>query len=81
MQYYYHADHLGSSSYITNLDAQIVQHVAYVPFGEVFIEERTRVGIPLICLMARNWMRKQGYTIMELGTIIRGSLFGYQRIR
>ncbi|WP_181042810.1 hypothetical protein [Apibacter adventoris] len=24
MQYYYHADHLGSSSYITNLDAQIL---------------------------------------------------------
>ncbi|WP_221405137.1 RHS repeat domain-containing protein [Apibacter adventoris] len=41
-QYYDHADHLGSSSYITNLDAQIVQHVAYVPFGEVFIEERNQ---------------------------------------
>ncbi|WP_221405059.1 RHS repeat-associated core domain-containing protein [Apibacter adventoris] len=31
-----------SSSYITNLDAQIVQHVAYVPFGEVLIEERNQ---------------------------------------
>ena len=40
MQYYYHPDHLGSSSYITNLDGEIVQHVEYVPFGEVFIEER-----------------------------------------
>ncbi|WP_317614906.1 RHS repeat-associated core domain-containing protein [Apibacter adventoris] len=33
---------MGSSSYITNLDAQIVQHVEYVPFGEVFIEERNQ---------------------------------------
>ncbi|WP_303850174.1 RHS repeat domain-containing protein, partial [Apibacter mensalis] len=33
-------DHLGSSRYITNLDGEIVQHVEYVPFGEVFIEER-----------------------------------------
>nr|WP_303850170.1 RHS repeat-associated core domain-containing protein [Apibacter mensalis] len=40
MQYYYHPDHLGSSRYITNLDGEIVQHVEYVPFGEVFIEER-----------------------------------------
>jgi RHS repeat-associated protein len=39
-QYYYHSDHLGSSSLITNLDGEIVQHVEYVPFGEVFIEER-----------------------------------------
>jgi RHS repeat-associated protein len=39
-QYYYHSDHLGSSSLITNLDGEVVQHVEYVPFGEVFIEER-----------------------------------------
>ncbi|TWP24608.1 type IV secretion protein Rhs [Apibacter muscae] len=40
MQYFYHADHLGSSSYITNLDGAVVQHIEYVPFGEVFLEER-----------------------------------------
>ncbi len=40
LHYYYHPDHLGSSSYITNLDGEVVQHVEYVPFGEVFIEER-----------------------------------------
>jgi RHS repeat-associated protein len=39
-QYYYHSDHLGSTSLITNLDGEVVQHVEYVPFGEVFIEER-----------------------------------------
>ncbi len=39
-QYYYHADHLGSSSYITNLYGEVAQHVEYIPFGEVFIEER-----------------------------------------
>ncbi|WP_369808802.1 RHS repeat domain-containing protein [Parabacteroides sp. Marseille-P3160] len=39
-QYYYHSDHLGSASLITNLDGEIVQHIEYVPFGEVFIEER-----------------------------------------
>ena len=40
LQFYYHSDHLGSTSYITNLDGEVVQHVEYVPFGEVFIEER-----------------------------------------
>jgi RHS repeat-associated protein len=39
-QYYYHSDHLGSTSLITNLNGGVVQHVEYVPFGEVFIEER-----------------------------------------
>lgn len=40
LQFYYHSDHLGSTSYITNLDGEVVQHIEYVPFGEVFIEER-----------------------------------------
>lgn len=43
LQFYYHSDHLGSSSYITNLDGEVVQHIEYVPFGEVFIEERNNI--------------------------------------
>ena len=43
LQFFYHPDHLGSSSFITNLDGEIVQHIEYVPFGEVFIEERNDV--------------------------------------
>ena len=39
-QFYYHLDHLGSSSYISNLDGEVVQHIEYVPFGEVFLEEK-----------------------------------------
>ena len=43
MQFFYHPDHLGSSSYITNLEGEVVQHIEYVPFGEVFIEERNNI--------------------------------------
>ena len=43
LQFFYHPDHLGSSSFITNLDGEVVQHIEYVPFGEVFIEERNHV--------------------------------------
>ena len=43
MQFYYHPDHLGSSSYITNLDGEVVQHIEYVSFGEVFVEERNNI--------------------------------------
>lgn len=44
MQFYYHPDHLGSSSYITYLDGEVVQHIEYVPFGEVFVEERNYIS-------------------------------------
>lgn len=43
LQFFFHPDHLGSSSFITNLDGEVVQHIEYVPFGEVFIEERNSV--------------------------------------
>src|SRR5690554_7062599 len=37
--YWYHPDHLGSSSYITNLAGEINQHLEYLPFGELLVEE------------------------------------------
>ena len=41
--FFYHSDHLGSSSFITNTEGEVVQHIEYVPYGEVFIEERNNV--------------------------------------
>jgi hypothetical protein len=38
--FFYHPDHLGSSSIITHITKQIVQNLEYVPFGEVFVDER-----------------------------------------
>ena len=38
--YFYHPDHLGSTAMVTNLDGHITQNVVYIPFGEVFVEER-----------------------------------------
>ena len=39
LTYFYHSDHLGSTSFVTDTDGEVSQHVEYVPFGEVFIEE------------------------------------------
>ena len=36
----YHVDHLGSISLVTDIDGEITQHVAYIPYGEVFVEQR-----------------------------------------
>ncbi|MDD1524988.1 RHS repeat domain-containing protein [Riemerella anatipestifer] len=37
--YFYHPDHLGSSSYITDKDGNISQHTEYIAFGEVLFDE------------------------------------------
>ena len=36
--YYYHRDHLGSTTLITNKSGEVVQRVEYLPYGEVFLE-------------------------------------------
>ncbi len=36
--YYFHPDHLGSTSYLTNKQGNVSQHVEYIPFGEIMIE-------------------------------------------
>ena len=39
-QYFYFQDHLGSSTYITDLNGKIAQYSAYTPYGEMFREYR-----------------------------------------
>lgn len=39
--YYYHPDHLGSSSFITDNNGEVTQHLEYFAFGETFIEEHS----------------------------------------
>ena len=38
---YYHSDHLGSASWITNKTGTPVQHLQYMPYGEPLVNERT----------------------------------------
>ena len=40
-QYYYHPDHLGSTSYITDASGEVYQHLEYFAFGETFVEEHS----------------------------------------
>ena len=43
--YYYHGDHLGSSSWITGASGNVNQHLAYMAFGEDFVNERSNRDI------------------------------------
>ena len=38
--YFYHPDHLGSSSWITDVNGAAIQHLMYLPFGENWIDQR-----------------------------------------
>ena len=38
-KYFYHSDHWGSTSNVTDATDVVSQHIEYMPFGEIFIEE------------------------------------------
>ena len=38
--YFYHSDHLGSASWITDSAGIAVQHLQYLPYGEPYIDQR-----------------------------------------
>jgi RHS repeat-associated protein len=38
-RYFYHPDHLGSNSYITDADGQIYRHTEFFPSGEAWVDE------------------------------------------
>jgi RHS repeat-associated protein len=39
--YFYHPDHLGSASWITDGRGKAIQHLQYLPFGEPRVDQRT----------------------------------------
>ena len=39
--FYYHSDHLGSTSYITDAKANVAQFDAYLPYGELLVDEHS----------------------------------------
>jgi len=40
-QYFYHSDHLGSSSFITDATGNATQHLQYLSFGETWIDQQS----------------------------------------
>ena len=40
MKIHYHSDHLGSASFVTNPEGAAVQHLQYLPYGELFVSQR-----------------------------------------
>lgn len=43
-RYFYHPDHLGSTSYITDASGEVFQHLEYFAFGETFVEEHSNTN-------------------------------------
>ena len=61
--FFYHSDHLGSTSYITDAKANITQFDAYLPYGELLVDEHTSSEDIPISSMVRNSILKQDYII------------------
>jgi len=43
-RYFYHPDHLGSTSYVTDASGEVYQHLEYFAFGETFVEEHSNTS-------------------------------------
>ena len=39
--YFFHSDHLGSTSYITDANGNVTQYDAYLPYGELLVDEHS----------------------------------------
>ena len=39
--FFYHSDHLGGASWITDASGTPIQHIRYLPYGETYVNERT----------------------------------------
>ena len=55
--YYYHHDHLGNTTLITNKSGEVVQRVEYLPTGETFIEQQDTSWVSLYKFNGRSALR------------------------
>jgi RHS repeat-associated protein len=47
-QWYYHPDHLGSTSMVNSENGQLAEHAHYFPYGEVWLQERPSTPVPYL---------------------------------
>ena len=60
--YWYHPDHLGSSSWITDSAGAAVQHLHYLPWGEDFVDQRTGSFSSMYTFSAKEKDAETGYS-------------------
>ena len=60
--YWYHPDHLGSSSWITYSDGSAVQHLHYLPWGEDFVDQRSGSFSSMYTFSAKEKDAETGYS-------------------
>lgn len=60
--YWYHPDHLGSSSWITYTDGSAVQHLHYLPWGEDFVDQRSTIWNAMYTFSAKEKDTETSYS-------------------
>ncbi|MBO4655989.1 MAG: hypothetical protein J5644_10625, partial [Bacteroidales bacterium] len=60
--YWYHTDHLGSSSWITYSDGKAVQHLQYLPWGENFVDQQSTYWNARYTFSAKEKDTETGYS-------------------
>ena len=61
-RFFYHPDHLGSSSWITFTDGEAVQHLHYLPFGEDLVNQQHTVVGAMYTFSAKEKDAETGYS-------------------
>ena len=60
--YWYHPDHLGSSSWITDSAGNAIQHLHYLPWGENFVDQRITNWHAMYTFSAKEKDAETGYS-------------------
>jgi RHS repeat-associated protein len=60
--FFYHSDHLGSSSWISDASGNVNQHLQYMPFGESFVDQRASSWVTPYTFSAKEKDLETGYS-------------------
>ena len=78
-RYFYHPDHLGSSSWVTDNAGKAIQHLHYLPFGEDWVEQRTTSWCAPYTFSAKEKDQETGYSYVTSLRSVSSLRFGKVR--
>ena len=59
--YYYHSDHLGSATWITNSEGRPIEYLHYMPYGELWVDQQASAYVERFRFTGKERDSESGY--------------------
>ncbi len=80
LRYFYHPDHIGSTSWVTDSAKNGIQYCEYLPFGEPFLDQRSTTWNSRYTFSGKERDGETGYSLVKKLRFFSSLAFGNEKL-